>query len=330
MPLPMPPDRSSRWWHDRRARPLALLGGLLVASGLVHLAVWAVLGGPWEGPVTWRKPILFGLSAGLTSVSLGWGWSHLPWRRSDGLLATLTAWALFIEVALIDLQRWRGVASHFNRATPFDSFVYDAMGGLILVVSLVAADLTIRLFRQSTDLDPATLTATRAGMVLLVVSCGLGMWASVHGDQQSSRGLPADLFGTAGAPKYPHGAAIHALQWLPLMAWGARRAGLSERWRQRLVNAAVTGSVLILAYAMTQTLLGRARFDATPHTAVLLVGGVTLLTGPCLVIAGAWVGRLGRAGQMRLSSTHRDLTCRDTEMKECPVLESNQEPSDEE
>jgi hypothetical protein len=30
----------------------AARGMLLLASGLVHVAVWAVLGGPWEWPVT--------------------------------------------------------------------------------------------------------------------------------------------------------------------------------------------------------------------------------------------------------------------------------------
>ena len=88
------------WWHDRRARPLALWGAILVASGLAHVGAWAVGGGPWEGPVTWRKPILFGISGGLTAVSLGWAWSKLAWRRGDEWLARLTAWALLVEVTL--------------------------------------------------------------------------------------------------------------------------------------------------------------------------------------------------------------------------------------
>ncbi|MFM8282835.1 MAG: hypothetical protein ACKOCW_04675, partial [Planctomycetaceae bacterium] len=100
---------------DGRSRPLGWCGLVLVASGVAHLAVCAVLGGPWEGPVTWRKPILFGISGGLTCLSMGWAWAQLPQRRGDGWLATATAWALLVEVGLIDLQRWRGVASHFNR-----------------------------------------------------------------------------------------------------------------------------------------------------------------------------------------------------------------------
>jgi len=291
-----PPTEAAHWWFDPRARALALLGALLIASGFVHVVVWGIDGGAWEGPVTWRKPILFGISAGLMSLSLGWVWSKLPSRRWDEILATLTAWSLLVEVALIDLQCWRGVASHFNRATPFDSFLYDAMGVLIFLVTLVVVDLTIRLFRTPADLAPDMLAAARAGLVLLIVSCGLGMWVSVHGDLQVARGLSPEVVGAAGVPKFPHGAVIHALQWLPMLAWGARRAGLSPWWRQRLVSAAIAGSVLVLTYAIVQTLTGRGRFDAPLPMAALLVAGGVLLLVPWCVVAVGW-GRSGADGR---------------------------------
>jgi len=234
---------------------------VLLASGLVHAVVWAVLGGPWEGPVTWRKPILFGISGGLTSLSAGWVWSHLPPRRGDAWLAAATAWALFVEVLIIDLQRWRGVASHFNRTTPLDSFLYDGMGLLILFVSAVLVDLTIRLFRTTVSLPPDMLLAARAGMILLVISCALGIWVSVYGDLRVAAGLEPERYGAAGVPKFPHGAVIHAIQWLPALAWAARRAGWSPRARAWLVAAATLASAAILAYALGQTLAGRGRFE---------------------------------------------------------------------
>jgi len=249
-----------RWWLDRRAWPLAVMGLALVASGAIHLVVWAVLGGPWEGPVTWRKPILFGLSGGATAISLGWAWSKLGARCGDVWLARLTAWALLIEVALIDLQRWRGVASHFNRQTPLDSWLYDLMGGLILFVTAVILDLTVRWCRTRPPVAADMLVAGRAGLVLLGVSCLLGIWASVHGDMQAAAGRPPEIFGAAGVVKFPHGVVIHAIQWLPLLAWGARRLGLGGRSRMLLVTVAAAASILLLAYALTQTLAGRPRF----------------------------------------------------------------------
>jgi hypothetical protein len=247
--------------------------------------MWAVLGGPWEGPVTWRKPILFGISGGLTCLSLGWAWAQLPWRCGDAWLATATAWSLLVEVGLIDMQRWRGVASHFNRQTPFDSFLYDAMGVLILFATLVIVDLTIRFFRQRTSLPADMQLAARAGLVFLSISCLLGIWISAYGDLLSAAGLPPESYGAAGVTKFPHGMAMHAIQWLPLIAWAARWAGLAEPRRSRLVACSTVGTALLLAYALVQTLAGRSRFDAPPTIAALLAIGSACLAVPAVVTA---------------------------------------------
>jgi len=290
------PDASpdAPWWRDRRAQPLVAVGIALVASGLAHVAVWAVDGGPWEGPVTWRKPILFGISGGLTSLSLGWAWSTRPWRRFDLPLAIAVAAALLVEVAAIDLQRWRGVASHFNRQTPFDSFLYDAMGVLIIFVTLVSLDLAVRSFRPPVRIAPDMLLALRAGLVFLVLSCGLGIWGSVHGDRQAAAGLPPETYGAAGVVKFPHGAVIHALQWLPLLAFAARRAGLATGTRTMLVATATAGTALVGGYSLAQTLAGRPRFAAPPAMLAVLVAAAACLVVPALVVAAAAVARVGR------------------------------------
>lgn len=285
------PTRSDApaWWLDRRAWPLAAVGVILLASGIAHGVLWAVLGGPWEGPVTWRKPILFGISGGLTAVSLGWVWSKLPHRLLDVPLSWSTAIALLVEVGLIDMQRWRGVASHFNRATPLDSALYDVMGALILWVTLVAADLMLRSFgRQLSAAGPMRL-AIRAGLVFLVVSCLLGIWVTIHGEERLMLGLEPEHYGAAGVPKFPHGAVIHAIQWLPLLAWAVRRAGLGERSGKRLVGSAAIGTGLVLVYALVQTLTGRSRFDALPAVAAIGAVGVACLAVPALVTAAAWL-----------------------------------------
>ncbi|MFM7035100.1 MAG: hypothetical protein ACKOYJ_07955 [Planctomycetia bacterium] len=278
-----------RWWFDHRSWVLAAIGLVLVASGCVHLAVWAVLGGPWEGPITWRKPILFGISGGVTAISLGWAWSRLPFRRGDIWLAAATAWALLIEVVLIDLQRWRGVASHFNRETRLDSLLYDLMGGLILFVTVVIVDLTIRFVWQRSAIAGDMLLAARAGLLFLAISCVLGIWASVHGDMRATTGLSPETFGAAGVTKFPHGMALHAIQWLPMLAWASRRTGLEDRVRWRLVAVATVGTTLLLAYALTQTLGGRGRFDTTAVGATILVIAAVCLVVPTMITAAAWM-----------------------------------------
>ncbi|MBU6309830.1 MAG: hypothetical protein KJS77_08810 [Planctomycetes bacterium] len=284
-----PESRADPWWADRRARPLAVLGVIMVASGIAHLPVWALLGGPWEGPVTWRKPILFGISGGLTAISLGWVWSMLAWRRGDVPLAAATAWALFVEVLLIDLQRWRGVGSHFNRDTPLDSFLFDAMGVLIVGVTLVIAELTRRLVLQRPAVAADMLLAARAGMVLLVVSCLLGIWVGMHGETRLEQGLDPTRLGAAGVPKFPHGVVIHAVQWLPALAWIARRTGIAEPVRWWLVAMASVGSTLLLVYALVQTALGRPRFDVVPATAAVLVVALAGLGVPVVSTTWSWL-----------------------------------------
>jgi hypothetical protein len=124
--------------------------------------------------------------------------------------------------------------------------------------------------------------------VFLVVSCVLGIWASVHGDVRVARGLAPEVVGSAGVVKFPHGIVIHALQWLPLLAWAAARARLPARRRLLIVAAATAGTAILLAYALLQTLAGRARFDAPWPALVLAAAGGALLAGAAICVAAAW------------------------------------------
>jgi hypothetical protein len=145
----------------------------------------------------------------------------------------------------------------------------------------------IRFFWQPTSLAPDMLLAARAGLVLLVISCGLGIWVSVHGDMRMAAGLEPEKYGAAGVPKFPHGAVIHALQWLPVLAWGARWAGIVERRRVWLVAAATVGTTVIGCFALIQTLAGRSRFEVTPVSGALLAAGVICLVVSAIVVAAA-------------------------------------------
>jgi hypothetical protein len=84
-----------RYWDERTGYQTFLYGAgvLLLASGLVHTVVFLLDGGGWDGPLSWRKPILFGFSFGVTVLSLGWVLSFLPRRRWLGwLLAGPLGW----------------------------------------------------------------------------------------------------------------------------------------------------------------------------------------------------------------------------------------------
>ncbi len=190
---------------------------LFLASGLFHVAVWLVAGTPsLEGPVSWRKPITFGFSTGVLCLSLAWVLSLLPATARRARQATAVAALLVAEVALIDMQQWRGVASHFNNATPFDGAVFTTMGVLIVSVSLIIALWTRDVFRERLDTTPGYAFAARAGMLMLNVGNLIGLFMSVT--QETSI-------------KPVHGAALHVIQALPVAIWLWTRLGYPRAWR---------------------------------------------------------------------------------------------------
>ena len=250
------------------------LGVLLIASGSVHLVVFAILGTTWNGPLSLRKPALFGISGGLTVWSLAWLMTKLRPRGFDRSLANALATGLFVEVTLITIQYWRGVASHFNRATNIDATIEFTMLGLILLVSCGIVFLTLRTMRLR-NIDPAMAMAIRGGMWLLALSCGLGIATSILGEISISAGRAYELWGRAGVLKFPHGVALHAIQLLPAIAWMTRMLHL--RHSVRIVQSAFISQVLFLVYAVWQTSQGRDRFDWDAIGGTIL--GVVVLFG---------------------------------------------------
>ena len=119
------------WTHaESYQKFLYVIGGLLVASAVFHLAVLLVTGGSWQGSVSWRKPILFGEAFGLTCVSVAWIMTFLPKRALSGwLLAGTFGLANSGEVIWVSMQQWRGVPSHFNFETAFDAAAFNVGGG---------------------------------------------------------------------------------------------------------------------------------------------------------------------------------------------------------
>lgn len=271
-----------------RQSPLFAAGLLLAVSGLVHLAIWIAQGTPsLAGPVSWRKPILFGVSAGLTALSLGWIAGLLPAARRawDVWLSRVLAAGLTAEVGLITLQAWRGVPSHFNHATPLDAGIDTAMTALITVATLGIAVFTVRSFgRLGTTAD--AVVAIRIGLLMLLLSCGMGFVIAGLGEANLAAGRPPEVYGEAGALKFPHGVPMHAVQWLTLVSFLSARAGWGEPARVRLVAIGAVGQIAATSYALWQTFHGRGRLDWDLPAAVLFYTAVTAIALPFAAAIG--------------------------------------------
>ncbi len=244
-------------------RACLVTGSALVLSGLVYGVIWLVQGGSLDGPTSLRKPILFGISTGLTLLSMAWVLSGLPSRRYDRPLYTGMAVALVVEVAIIDFQQARGVASHFNHATTFDSFLTQAMVVLIGVAVIAFTDAGIRLF-QTTRFPPDEAFAARAGAVLLLVACLLGAGITVIGEAQQASGMSPETYGGGGILKFSHGLPIHAIQLLYLQVHLLRRLGVPSSGRLASLRLVTAGILFITVYGVVQTAAGAPRLPPVP------------------------------------------------------------------
>lgn len=201
--------------RDPARRLLSRSAVFFLVGGAFHLLVWGLDGGPWAGPVTWRKPIVFGLSIGLTSLSLSWMLGRL--RPANRLRAArIYTVAMVLEYGLIVMQRWRGVGSHFNFATVLDNVVFGLMGALVLVASAVIVVWTHEALRTP-GLAVDTRVAVVGGLLLLDVGLVVGVLIAMVGSIAVNAHAPGLALVAAGL-KPAHAIALHGPQTLPVLA----------------------------------------------------------------------------------------------------------------
>lgn len=242
----------------------------MIVSGFLHAIVWMFTGESWEGPLSIRKPILFGVSTGVTLISLGWIQSKLNRTIYDKWLGPILSASLLIEVGLITVQYWRGEASHFNHDSSFDLLVDRSITVLIVVASAAIFDLARRSF-LFLDATVSMKLAIRGGMAFLLVSCGLGFLILFYGEHLVSLGRSPTTFGKAGVLKFPHGITIHAIQYLPLLVWAMSILKTSASGQLRTVRNAIASLVLFLLFSLWQTFNGLDRSDIGWVGAIILL-----------------------------------------------------------
>jgi hypothetical protein len=232
-------------------RRLCLAVGLvLIATGLFHLAVFLADDRPWAGPLSWRKPATFGVSFGLTLITVAWLAAYLPLpARMRAVLLGVFAVDCCVEVGGITLQAWRDVPSHVNRDTPFDSAVSTvlAAGGFVLVVVLGILAASAWKARAA---PPSMRLAVRAGFVTLVIGCLSGAAMIARGVAEVNAGHQQRAYEVLGYLKLVHGVSLHGVLVLPAVAWLLARRDWPEPRRVRVVAGAVAAYGLAIAAAL--------------------------------------------------------------------------------
>jgi hypothetical protein len=289
----------ARLWHTDR--PLTFTGLLLLAA----LAVFGV--GLFVDPRTitgapaWLKPAKFAASGAIYTLTLAAVFTYLPeWTRTRRAIGWITAVVLVGEVAVIAVQAWRGVASHFNVSTPLDAAIFAAMGVAIVLQTFSSVLVAIALWRQPIT-DRAIGVALRAGMAITIVgaltagfmtqptadqigqarSIGRLTTAGAHtvGAPDGGRGLPGTGWSRDhGDLRIPHFVGLHALQILPFLAILARR-----RWTDtaavRIMRVVTTSYVALFTILLIEALRGEALFGPSAATLGLMavwIAGTTI------------------------------------------------------
>jgi hypothetical protein len=236
------------------------VGTVLILSGVVHLAILVGTGATWAGPLSWRKPTTFGLSFGLTLITIAWVTSYLPLSdRSRRWTLGAFAAACIAEVALITMQAWRHVPSHFNMTTPFDTAIARilAAGGAVLIV--VIAYLTAASWRKATavpPVPPSMRLALRAGFLALDVALAIGAVMIAIGVVDVTNGDQQAAYGVGAQWKPAHAVPMHGILVLPLLAWLLARVPWPESRRVRVVTLAVAGYALLCLVAVLESIAG--------------------------------------------------------------------------
>ncbi|GAA2344088.1 hypothetical protein GCM10009854_21050 [Saccharopolyspora halophila] len=301
---------------SRAERACYRVAVVLAVVGVFHLGVLLATGGQWTGPLSWRKPMTFGLSFGLTLATLTWVLSFLPMRpRVRSRLLAAFGTACVVEVAGITMQAWRRVPSHFlppDRVTGLDvlSAVAAASGAVVIVAVVVFA--TARALRRNDELERGMRLALRVGFLSLLAAMVIGVLMLAGGQVLTrAQGEVSGAFAFTATLKPGHAATMHGVLVLPAIAWSLRFTDRSERTRLNLVRLACAGYGAFAVSVVVATLVGIDPLGAAPMLArVLPVAGALILaaagTMTICALAVTDVGRIpfhdGRSGSAEVRS----------------------------
>ena len=241
------------------------------------------------GAPAWLKPAKFGVSIIVYTFTVLWLLSLLEAERPrTQRLIRVLGWIItvvfVVEMIAIVWQVVRGTTSHFNIATPLDTFLFSTMGVAITVLWLSNVVIAGLLLRQRFT-RPAFAWALRLGLIISLIGMAEGFlmtsptaqqlagWqrgepvvvAGAHsvGVPDGGPGLPVLNWSTTGGDlRVGHFVGMHALQVLPLIGYLITRR---RRWSDSRELALIWTAAL--SYLGLTLLLTWQALRAQPITA---------------------------------------------------------------
>ena len=276
----------------RTDKPLTFVGLFMLAVLVATLPGLVLDPRLIAGAPAWMKPAKFAVSTAIYSLTLAWVFSYLPeWRKTRRIAGWTTAIVFVLEVAIIDVQAWRGTTSHFNVATPLDGILFTVMGTAIVLQTLVSAAVAVALWRQKFA-DAALALALRAGLTITLLGAATGglmtqptraqldearatrrmVTAGAHtvGAPDGGPGLPGTGWSVEhGDLRVPHFVGLHALQALPLIVLVLLR-GLPPAVRVTMARRAALSYAALFAILLLRALRGESVVNPGAVTSIVL------------------------------------------------------------
>ncbi|MEZ3117724.1 ABA4-like family protein [Halobaculum sp. MBLA0147] len=276
---------------SRRNRLLFAVTALNVVLAVVFTVGMVVDPRTLLGRNVWTKPWKFAVSIAIFTGTIGWILPSLS--LSDGLerrVSRIVGSAMVIEITLIAGQAARGVESHFNRSTVFDTAIGLVMGLTITVSTLVVAYVLYRFVRDPPSLAPAYRWGLGLGLGVFVAASleggvMLAQMGHAVGAPEGGPGLPLLNWSlTGGDLRIAHFVGLHALQVLPLTGY------LATRWDRLSTRGALStvGVVGTLYGALTVGLFVLAIRAVPLVSSVPEVTTATVFGGSFLLVAPVW------------------------------------------
>jgi hypothetical protein len=299
--------RTAMRWH----RPLMLLAALMAVTTVLSAAGLLFDDRTLVNSPIWLKPLKFSISIG--SYAATWAWllslQRTP-RRWMHLAGTVAALVAAIEMVIIIGQVFRGKMSHFNAETPLDVALFAVMGTSITVLWVCNLLQAIVLIRAQLGERPMTL-AIRTGVLVSLAGMAVAFLMTSPKDDQLAAmragvdvttigghsvgvadggpGMPITGWSTTGGDlRIAHFVGIHALQLLPLLAFGL---ALAARRRPRLRAEGVRARLVLIGAAAYTGLLLLVTWQALRGQPLTSPDALTL-GAFALIVAGTTIGVL--------------------------------------
>lgn len=186
------------------------------------------------GANPWLKPIKFEVSIVIFNLTVAWMLLQLSSKQVGSqviapIIAAVIGVAMCVEISAITAQAARGITSHYNRSTPLNATVFNAMAAAILINTLAVVALLLLYCQPQPQIPAPLLWGIRLGLILFLFSSlqGLQMVAnSGHtvGARDGGPGLPVLRWSTRfGDLRVAHFIGLHGLQILPLLGYALSR-----------------------------------------------------------------------------------------------------------